>query len=340
MIRIARFVLSGEERDPWIADFFAPEQVDLSRLAAAARGARVADGVDIVLGERPDATVLVFRRGAVTREMLDRHRELRLVQRLGERADDIDLAAAADRGVHVSCMPRRTLHYTAEHALLLMLALAKRLLAADRSVREGGYDLVRVRPQDDVAYNWPGFTDASGLYGKTLGIVGLGEVGTLVARLARAFGMRVIYHQRRRASPAQEAALGCAYATPAELLARSDFVSLHAANLPENDRLANAAFFAGMKPTAFFINMSRGRLVDEDALYAALVARAIAGAGLDVHRVEPRPAHDRFAALPNVVLTPHIGGGARSGVLDELEVLLGNCASALRGEPPRHEVRA
>jgi phosphoglycerate dehydrogenase-like enzyme len=340
VIRIARLVLAGGERDPWIRDFFAPEEVDLSRLVAAARGARASDGVDIALGERADSTVLVFRRGAVTREVLARHPRLRLVQRLGERADDIDLAAAAERGVRVSCLPRRTLHVTAEHALLLMLALAKRLLIADRSVRHGGYDTARVRAQDGVAYNWPALTELSGLFGKTLGIVGLGEVGTLVARLARAFGMRVLYHQRRRASPTQEAALGCEQAPLGELLGHSDFVSLHAANLPENEGLANRAFFAAMKRSAFFVNTSRGRLVDEDALYSALTQGGIAGAGLDVHRVEPRPPHERFAALPNVLLTPHIGGGARSGVLDELAVLLSNCAGALCGEPPQYEVQA
>jgi phosphoglycerate dehydrogenase-like enzyme len=94
-----------------------------------------------------------------------------------------------------------------------------------------------------------------------------------------------------------------------------------------------------MRPSAFFINTSRGRLVDEDALYEALKAGTIAGAGLDVHAVEPRPAGERFAALQNVVLTPHVAGGAKGGLLDEFEVVIRNCHAALRGEPALHEVR-
>ena len=111
-------------------------------------------------------------------------------------------------------------------------------------------------------------------------------------------------------------------------------------NIPENAGFANRSFFAAMRASAFFINTSRGRLVDEDALYEALKAGTIAGAGLDAHAVEPRPAGDRFAALQSVVLTPHIAGGAKSALLDEFEVAVRNCHAVLRGEPVLHEVRA
>lgn len=347
VIRVVRLALSDAAEDPWLRDYFLPEAVDLGALVQAARGLRRSDGVEIAcaaLGERiassGGARIIVFRRGAVTAELIDAHPGLRLVQRLGARADDIDLAAAAARGIQVSCLPRRSLAYTAEHTLMLMLALAKRLLPADRTVREGGRDDASVRPSGSVAYNWAAISDAGGLSGKTLGVVGLGEVGTLVARLAGAFGMQVRYHSRRRAPPEREQALGARYATLAELLAQADFVALLASDTPENEGLAGRDFFAAMRPGAFFVNVSRGRLVDEDALYDALARGAIAGAGLDVHRVEPRPAGDRFARLPNVVLTPHVAGGSRSALLDELAELLDNCRAALAGRPPRHLVGA
>jgi lactate dehydrogenase-like 2-hydroxyacid dehydrogenase len=281
----------------------------------------------------------MFRRGNVTRELMARHPRLKLIQRLGERSQDIDLEAAAERGVRVSCLPRRTLHYTAEHAILLMLALAKRLFASDRAVREGMTAAPGLADLGGVVYNWAGM-DASGLYGKTLGIVGMGEVGLLTARLARAFGMTSLYTKRNRATPEQEAASGASFVPLGELLGRSDFASLNISSIPENHGFANRAFFAAMRPGAFFINTSRGRLVDEDALYEALKRSTIAGAGLDVHAFEPKPAGDRFAALDNVVMTPHVAGGAKGGLLDEFEVVVRNCHAVLRGEAPAHEVRA
>lgn len=342
VVRIVRLVLQDAHDDPWIRRFFLPEEVDLSPLAHAARGLRASDGVQVTLAAQADdvrdATIAIFRRGAITRAWLDANPGLALVQRLGERPEGIDVEAVHAHGAWISCLPRRTLAYTAEHAILLMLALAKRLLDADRAVRAGLHDATRVQPIDDVAYNWPGMGGVGGLCGRTLGLVGLGEVGVLVAKLARAFGMDVLYHKRRRATVEEEAAWGCTYVPLAELLQRADFVSLHAANLPENERMVNAATFAAMRPDAFFVNTSRGRLVDEDALYEALRHGTIAGAGLDVHRVEPRPADDRFARLPNVILTPHVAGGARSGLVQEFAHVLGNCRRAARGEPPLHGV--
>jgi len=341
VIRVLRMVLSDAEHDPWVRDYFAPEKVDPSRLVKAAKGLRRSDGAVIGLasdGRFEDATVILFRRGEVNRELLARHLNLKLIQRLGERSQDIDLEAAAERGIRVSCLPRRTLHYTAEHGILLMLALAKRLIASDRAVREGATAAAGLGDPGGVAYNWAGM-DASGLYGKTLGIVGMGEVGFLTARLARAFGMTILYTKRSRATPEQEAATGARFVELGDLLGRSDFVSLNVSNIPENAGFADRSLFAAMRPSAFFINTSRGRLVDEDALYEALEAGTIAGAGLDVHAVEPRPAGERFAALQNVVLTPHVAGGAKSGLLDEFEVVVRNCHAVLRGEPALHEVR-
>lgn len=344
VLRIFRLVLSNREDDPWIGSWFAPEQVDLAPLVQAAHGLRPSEGA--VVGLLPDhsapvedADIIVFRRGEITARTLDEYPSLQLVQRLGERTEGIDLAALHRRGVQLSCLPRRTLRFTAEHALLLMLARAKKLLPADAAVRRGmDAGASAVAAPDGVAYNWAGIAGATGLHGSTLGIVGLGEVGSLVARLATAFGMTVLYFKPRRADAQREMALGVSYATLDELLARSDYVSLHAPNVPENKGLAGRDFFGKMKRGACFINTSRGQLVDEDALYNALASGIIAGAGLDVHAIEPRPAGDRFVALPNVVLTPHLAGGARSGVIEEFKVMAENFRAAKRGQDVAYRV--
>ncbi len=340
VVQVFRRILCDAE-DPWIADYFAPEVVDLSNLLAAAKGLRRRDGAviaDASEGEFRDATAIVFRRGELTRDLLARHPSLKLVQRLGEGAEDIDLAAAAERGIRVSCLPRRTLIYTAEHGILLMLALSKRLFASDRAVREGAGTALRPGSPGSVVYNWTAM-QVTGLHGKTLGIVGMGQVGFLLAKLAHAFGMTIVYTKRRRARPEQEAAVGARWVALDELLSGADFVSLMLPNTPENARYAGLAFFSAMRREAFFINMSRGALVDEDALYSALASSRIAGAALDVHAMEPRSIGDRFAALNNVVLTPHLAGGAKSGLLDEFAMIARNCHAAFRGEAPQHEVR-
>jgi phosphoglycerate dehydrogenase-like enzyme len=235
-------------------------------------------------------------------------------------------------------VPRATLQLTAEHAILMMLALGKRLIEADDAVRKDRWDRDRVRPDHGVAYNWAGIPDIGGLFGKTLGIIGLGEVGALAAGMARAFRMRVLYCNRNRLPAAQEAKLGVEYAEIGKLLAESDFVSLHATNIPSNKGLIDAKTFAAMKPTAFFVNTARGPIVDEDALYDALTKGTIAGAGLDVHVVEPRPTPDKLATLPNVILTPHIAGGSRKGVLKEIDIVLSNCRAVLGGRPIQYQV--
>ena len=320
-------------------DFFAPEPFDPARLAAAAHGLRPQDGIDVVQAE-PDAaehaTALLFRRGQVTAAMMDRSPGLRLIQRLGAGTAPIDLAAARARGIAVSCLPRPALVHTAEHTMLLMLAVSRRLLDADAALRAGRYDPALLRPADDVAYNWIGLTGLRTLRGRTLGIIGLGEVGALVAGMARGFGMTVLYSNRNPLPPARETELGATWCPLPDLMRRADIVTVHAPSNAATRGLVGHELLARMKPGAILVNTSRGRLVDEDALFEALASGAIAGAGLDVHRVEPRPAADRFCRLPNVVLTPHLAGGSRLGLLDEIAAIYDNCRAALAGQTPPH----
>ncbi len=347
VMRLVRFALtgSGEITEDFVRDFFAPEPIDPADVMSTAHGLHAEDGVallpmaaNIDLRQGSDAAILIFRRGVIDEAVLAANPRLRLVQRIGERSDRIDCGAAAARGVVVSCLPRRPLRLVAEHTLMLMLGLAKQLVVADAAVRHDRWDRDRVTSTDGVAYNWAGLSNLGGLAGRTLGIVGLGEVAALVVPIARAFGMRVIYANRSRLPAAQEAALGAEFTTLPTLLGEADFVSLHASNLPENRGLMNAERFAAMKSGAFFINTGRGGLVDETALYDALTRGVIAGAGLDVHAYEPRPHPDRLAGLSNVILTPHCAGGSRLGHLDELAGIFANCRAVLAGEPVQHRV--
>ena len=345
VIRLGRYALSRppEVNDDWVRAFFSPEPVDPQAVYQAADGLHESDGVT-VLGlsasaeeiRDADPTIIIFRRGTVDAQRIAASPKLRLIQRMGERSDGIDLAAAKRRGIHVSCIPRLTLIYTAEHAIMMMLALAKQLVQADQRVRAGQWDQDRAQPTDGVAYNWTGSTSLSGLYGKTLGIIGLGEVGSIMAGMARGFGMRVIYSNRTQLPIAKEQEVGVTFAQRQELLAQSDFVSVNAANLPANRAMIDMNTFTAMKRTAFFINTSRGKLVNEDDLYTAVSTGVIAGAGLDVHWEEPRAAGDRLCQLPNVIMTPHYAGGSRFGVLDELNQIFENCRTVLAGNKPAH----
>jgi phosphoglycerate dehydrogenase-like enzyme len=325
VLRMVAGVLAARTAADWsrVGEFFAPDVAEPAALDVLRQGVTLA-------GPGDPATALLLRRGRVDRAELAARPGLRLVQRLGSRRDGIDLAAVRDAGIEVSCLPRPSLVRTAEHTLLLVLALTKRLLVADRAVRSGAYAPVT----GAVAYNWAGLTGLGGLHGRILGVVGLGEVGRLVAARALAFGMTVRYSGRRLA-PEQERALGVEHRSLPDLLGGSDAVTLHVPGTVAAPVLGRAEI-AAMRPGALLVNTGRGRLVDEDALYDALVAGHLAGAGLDVHACEPRPRGDRFCDLDSVVLTPHIAGGSRLEVLDEVRLVFENVRSVAAGAAPPH----
>jgi len=347
VIRLARYALSkpAQITDDWVTAFFAPEPVKLQDVYDAAHGLHPSDGVQVHdMSASPediskaDPTIIIFRRGNVDARKIASAPNLRLIQRMGERSEGIDLELAHQKGIHVSCIPRLTLIYTAEHGIMLMLALAKQLVQTHNQIHAGKWNKDLVTPADAVAYNWTGTTPLSGLYGKTLGIIGMGEVGSIMASIARGFGMRVKYHNRNRLSESKEKEFDVSYAQRDELLAQSDFVSITAANLPANRGMIDLNIFKLMKPSAFLINTSRGKLVNEDDLHTAVSTGLIAGAGLDVHWEEPRVLGDKLLSLPNIIMTPHFAGGSRFGVLEELKVIFHNCRQIIAGQLPDHKV--
>ncbi|MCB0148458.1 MAG: hypothetical protein M9936_23320 [Caldilinea sp.] len=252
---------------------------------------------------------------------------LRLVARL----DTGSAHVPEDVSVPVADLPNTALVGVAEHTILLMMALSRQLLDVTARTQAQQWLPERSTPiltdQRRYTYNWIGLQEFGVLYRKTLGIVGLGLIGRAVAVRARAFGMKLLYTQRTRLDPAAEQALGVAWRPLDEMLAASDFVSLHHRfqEGPEgNDGHIGARELALMKPTAYLINTARGRLVDEDALVAALQNGQIAGAGLDVFRYEPLPPDHPLLALasPRLILTPHVAGApvmeAWQTIADEL----------------------
>lgn len=265
-----------------------------------------------------DVDAVLVRRGLrIDSDALAAGRRLRLVLRAGTNTSNIDLASAAEHGVRVATIRMHIDMSVAEHALALMLAVARRLPSADRDVREGAYRRLRLTPaptsETVMATNWMGYVDLPTLFGRTLGIVGLGEIGSAVAERAAAFGMTVLYAQRRRADASVEARGGARYVPLSELCRESDFVSLHVPDTTETHHLVNSAFLQAMKPTAFLINVSRGGVVDEASLVQALTAGSIAGAALDVYSDEPLPSESPLASAPHTVLTPHIASGSDVG---------------------------
>ncbi|HWP34482.1 MAG TPA: D-glycerate dehydrogenase [Thermodesulfobacteriota bacterium] len=247
---------------------------------------------------------------------------LKVVANVAVGYNNIDVAAATARGVVVTNTPGVLDETTADLAFGLMLAVARRIVETDRFVRSGAWRSWKF-------FEWLG----ADVHGKTLGIVGLGRIGRAVARRARAFGMTILYTQRRRAEPAVEAELAARYVDKATLLASADFVTLHCPLTPETTHYIDAEALARMKPTAFLINTSRGPVVDERALVAALRAGRLAGAALDVFEREPA-VEAELLTLPTVVLTPHIGSGSTETRTRMARLAVDNCVAVVTGGRP------
>jgi glyoxylate reductase len=259
----------------------------------------------------------------VDRALLAASPRLRVVSSCSVGLDHVDLAAAGERGIPVGHTPGVLTETTAELAFALLLAAARRVAEGDRFVRAGLWTAER---------QWePDLLLGRDLQGATLGVVGLGAIGRAVARRALAFGMRVLGVSRsRREMP------GVASANLDEILAESDFVSLHVPLGPETRQLFGRAELARMKPGAILVNTARGGLVDEAALVEALRSGHLAAAGLDVFAEEPLPPASPLLGLPNVVLLPHIGSASVATRARMADLAVENLLAGLEGRPLPH----
>lgn len=340
VIRLAAALLRWAATDQSYArEFFSPQAVNPTRLAAITSELRQEWRLEIVDASddwtaAAGADALLFRRGRVSAELIAACPGLRLIQRLGSDPSGID-PSALDRAIPVSCLTRYSLVHVAEHTLFLMLALARRWGPCARAISN---PTQAAGTLGQIAYNWAGLSGFATLQGRTLGLVGLGEIGTLVARRASAFGMRLLYTARSRVPGAREAELGIAYRPLEALMAEADIVSVHVPLNAGTAALIGRREIERMKPGAFLVNTSRGALIDEEALRDALASGLVGGAALDVHAAEPRDPADPLLDNPNVILTPHIAGGERDVVLAEIRAIAENLAAVFGGAAPRHGV--
>src|SRR5262249_42537252 len=251
--------------------------------------------------------------------------------------------AGGAAGVPVATMPLRGCIAVAELATTLILALSKQLVVAHRATVEGGYRELGLTPaptsQRAFAFQWMKLPHLLEVHGRTLGIVGYGEIGTEVSVRARALGMTVLYTKRTRLPEAIERRLGVTYRPLDDLLREADFVLLSLPHSPESDKIIGARELALMGPEAYLVNIARGPLVDEPALVDALASGRLRGAGLDVFVEEPVPYDNPLLALDNVIVTPHIGGGTGGARVNQMSDVLANVVRFARGEAPQHVLK-
>jgi glyoxylate reductase len=259
---------------------------------------------------------------AIDAELLAACPELKVASNVAVGFNNIDVAAATKRGVVITNTPDVLTETTADFAWTLLMATARRLVEADRYVRDGKFK------------HWKYMLLLGGdIHGKTLGIVGFGRIGRAMARRAQGFGMRILYQDAVAADAATERELRATRTDVATLLRESDFVTLHTPLLPETRHLINAQSLKTMKKTAYLINASRGPVVDEAALGQALKEGWIAGAGLDVFEEEPK-VHPSLMGLRNVVLAPHIASASSDTRLQMANLAVDNCLAVLEGRTP------
>lgn len=262
---------------------------------------------------------------------------LAIVQKFGRLTLNIDHAACARRGVVVDTVRRRVNVAVGEQAFAMVMALTKRLaelngVVGEAALRQAGFDPTPYDRRYTGNSNYGRIRGLKTLQGATLGLVGLGEIGREIARWARAFEMEILYFQRRRVSPDEEAALGARHAGLAELMERSDVVSLQ---LPLNDStrgLVDRAALERLKPGAILVNVARADLVDRAALYAALDSGRLGGFGLDAGYEEPARPDEKLLTYPNVIYTPHTAVAARQNALDDVEEMCVKLWRAITGK--------
>ena len=272
-----------------------------------------------------DAVIFVNARRPLGATALQMAPAVRLIQSIGVGIDPIDLDAARAAGVAVAYNPGVNRTGTAEHTVMLMLALVKRLPASEASTRTG-----RFAPGDVISRGIDDLADA------TVGIVGMGHIGQAVAERLVPFGSQIVYHARREV-PEADQRFGARRLPLDEVLAASDIVTLHVPLTPETHHLIGATEIASMRAGSWLVNCGRGGLVDEAALRDAIVAGHLAGAGLDVLEHETDGTNP-FADVPDVIVTPHIGGGSRNSMAGVVDRSTANIRRFLAGEPLRDQV--
>jgi len=267
--------------------------------------------------------VISYLTDRIDQDIIDKGTKLKIIANYGAGFNNIDVTYASKRGIWVTNTPNVLHETTADLTWAMILGTARRIISADRYTREGKFQ------------GWGAKLFLGGdIYEKTLGIIGLGEIGQSVARRAIGFNMRTLYHQRNRLPDVEEKKLNVEYATFEKILRESDFLTLHVPLTDKTEYMISNDELALMKKTAYLIHTSRGKVVDDYALVAALKDGRLAGAALDVYEDEPQIT-EGMAELSNLMLLPHIGS-ASFETRDKMALLVAeNVLDALSGKTPR-----
>jgi D-3-phosphoglycerate dehydrogenase / 2-oxoglutarate reductase len=300
-----------------------PEQRVLAPLGVELRPAQCQSEEEIIeLTKGVDAVLNCYAK--MTARVIEKLDRCKIISRYGIGVDNVDLVAATRAKILVTNVPDYCVDEVSDHALALLLALARRIATADGAVKVGTWDIVahaRIRR----------------LRGQTLGLLGFGKIAKALASKVQPLGMKVMVYD-----PYLEAELIARHGVQAvdldTLLRESDTVSIHVPLSPETRNLIGQVELARMKPTAFLINTSRGGIVDEHALATALIEARLGGAALDVLNVEPAPPDHPLRQAPNIILTPHLAFYSRESVIELQTKAAEEVARALKGEPPRSPV--
>jgi glyoxylate reductase len=263
----------------------------------------------------------------IDKEVFDEAKKLKVVSNYAVGFNNIDVNEATKRGIYVTNTPGILTETTADCAFALLMASARRIVEADKNIRAREW-----------IHAWgPKMFIGADVHGKTLGIIGLGRIGTAMTRRAKGFNMKVIYYDPCRREDLEKE-WGIGYTPLDELLATSDFVSVHVPLTEETYHLIGKEQFSKMKRTAYLINTSRGPVIDEKALYEALKNRTIAGAGIDVFENEPLDRNSPLIELDNIVMTPHIASASIETRTAMAVMAATNIVSVLLGKEPPNPV--
>ncbi|MBT5027189.1 MAG: D-glycerate dehydrogenase [Nitrospinaceae bacterium] len=267
--------------------------------------------------------IVTYLSDKVSADIIDSGNNLRLIANYGAGFNNIDVAHAAKKGIWVTNTPGVLHETTADLTWAMILGAARCLIPSDRFTRENQFK------------GWQAKMFLGGdVYGKTLGVIGCGEIGSAVARRALGFNMKVLYHNRKRMPEEKERTLNAVHTSLEELLRQSDFVTVHAPLTEQTQYLIGKDQFLMMKPTAYFIHTARGKVVDDTALVEALKGNQIAGAALDVYENEPALT-EGMTELENLMLLPHIGSASHETRDRMADLVADNVLDAINGKTPR-----
>ncbi|WP_148703871.1 2-hydroxyacid dehydrogenase [Nitrosopumilus piranensis] len=272
--------------------------------------------------------LICFPYDKINKETIDLAENLKVISTYSVGFDHIDTKHAKEKKIRVGYTPEVLTDATADLAFALLLDVLRRVSEGDRIIRDGKWKEIY------GAYDYVGLD----LQGKTLGILGLGRIGGTLAKRAKAFDMKIIYHNRNRISKSKEKSLGAKYVPLEKIISQSDVISIHVPHTKETDKMFGMKIFRKMKKTAFLINTSRGKVINQKELATALKKKIIAGAGLDVFEEEPVGKNNSLVKLENVVLAPHIGSSTEETRAKMAEITVKNLNLGMNEKKPIYSV--